>query len=283
MKDIRIDFTQSEPCLDSKQLGEYGEKGVERFVITPPAEMSGNPDITNYVVAFLTARGPLRVGPFAKTDFIHIAVEDAYIGGMPLSLQLEGHNDSDTLIIKTPVVEGFLFAKSVPEGSIRYGNSSVHANHFHANLDVLAKISEENGNLAFEGKTIGAKTYKTVELLSEESKVEVFTDFAYTGSVHFMAKEGVPDGAEIIKAEVKFDYDGIRDEWIDLNGVFMPNDNYIPVVNAMNRAFYLESLDGVCVCIRYYINELYDEIYEAARTFAPVAMRITYAEESGAE
>ncbi len=283
MKDIRIDFTQSEPCLDSKQLGEYGEKGVERFVITPPAEMSGNSDITNYIVAFLTARGPLRVGPFAKTDVIHVAVEDAYIGGMPLSLQLEGHNDSDTLIIKTPVVEGFLFAKSVPEGSIRYGNSSVHANHFHANLDVLAKISEENGNLAFDGKTIGSKSYKTVELTYESGEAQAFTDYAVTGSVHFVATNGIPVGAEIVKIEVKFDCDGLRDKWFDLNSVFMPNDNYIPVITATDRAFYMESLGGVCVCIRYYINEMYDDIYEAARTFAPFLMRITYVEEGGAE
>lgn len=283
MKDIRIDFTQSEPCPDSKQLGEYGEKGVERFAITPPADMSENPEVLNYVVAFLTARGPLRLGPFEKSDIIYIAVEDACVGGVPVSVQLEGHNAADTLVIKTPVIEGFSFAKSVPEGSIRFVNSSVSANHFHANLDVLGRLSEENGSLVFDGKTIGAKTYKTVELTYESGDAQAFTDYAVTGSVHFVATDKIPDGAEILKVEVKFDYDGLRDEWFDLNGAFMPGDNYIPVITATDRAFYLESLGGVCVCVRYYINEMYDDIYEAAHTYAPFLMRITYAEEGGAE
>ena len=200
MKDIRIDFTQSEPCLDSKQLGEYGEKGVERFAITPPVEMSENPEIRFYVVAFSTARGPVRLNPIEKTEVIYVPVEEACIGGVPLALQLEGHNDTSTLIFKTPVIEGFSFAKSVPEGSIRFLGGIQNAGHLHSNLEVLHKLGEENGNLVFNGREIGSKAYKTVELSARNGDSITYCDYSYSGSVFFFAKS-IPIGAESLQPQ----------------------------------------------------------------------------------
>lgn len=282
MKDIRIDFTQSEPCLDSKQLGEYGEKGVERFAITPPAEMSENPEIRFYVVAFSTARGPVRLNPFEKTEVIYVPVEEACIGGVPLALQLEGHNDSGTLVIKTPVVEGFSFAKSVPEGSIRFLGGVQNRGHVHSNIEVLHKLGEENGNLVFNGKEIGAKTYKTVELSTQNGDSITYCDYSYAGSVFFFAKS-IPIGAEIIKVEIKINNEIFGDNWIDICNGYSYEDYYVPFIVHMNRAFHLEAYDDTCIAIKYYFNDLFDSIHTAALQNDIIAMRITYAEESGEE
>ena len=277
MKDIRIDFTQSEPCLDSKQLGEYGEKGVERFAITPPAEMSENPEIRFYVVAFSTARGPVRLNPFEKTEVIYVPVEEACIGGVPLALQLEGHNDSGTLVIKTPVIEGFSFAKSVPEGSIRFLGGVQNRGHVHSNIEVLHKLGEENGNLVFNGKEIGAKTYKTVELLAKNDETVAYCDYSYTGSIHFFAKN-VPIGAEILKVEIKLNNELFGDNWIDISDGYSFEDYYIPFATHMKRAFYMESYDNVCVAVRYYFNDFTDAVYADISQNNFNAMRVTYAE-----
>ena len=280
MKDIRIDFTKSEPCLDSKQLGEYGEKGVERFAITPPAEMSENPEIKFYVVAFSTARGPVRLNPVDKTDVIYVPVEEACIGGVPLALQLEGHNGTGTLVIKTPVIEGFSFAKSVPEGSIRFLGSANASGHMHSNIDVLHKIGEENGNLVFDGKEIGAKAYKTVEISAWDGEAAAYCDYSYTGSIHFFAKS-VPVGAEILKVEIKLNNELFGDNWIDISDGYSYEDIYIPFLTHMKRAFYMEAYDNTFIAVRYYFNETIDAIHSAVSQDELVAIRVTYAEESG--
>lgn len=283
MKDIRIDFTKSEPWLDSKQLGEYGEKGVERFAITPPEDMSNNPEITNYVVAFSTVRGPLRLNPVPKTDVIYVAVEEASAGGVPVSLQLEGHNDTDTLIMKTQVIDGISFARSVPDGNIRNPGAGSFMGHFHSNYDVLKNIADENGNLVYNGKVIGARKLKTVELTADEHGVYSYTDLSYTGSIYFVVSSGIPCGAEIVSLDLKFDFEGVPDCWFNINELRIPGEGLFPAINEIYKSFYLEEYDAICVASRYYINEMTDGFYTAANYGGLTAMRVTYVDESGEE
>jgi hypothetical protein len=154
--------------------------------------------------------------------------------------------------------------------------------HVHSNIEVLHKLGEENGNLVFNGKEIGAKTYKTVELSARNGEATAFCDYSYTGSVFFFAKS-IPIGTEILKVEIKINNEIFGDNWVDISDGYSYDDNYVPFVTHMNRAFYMAAYDDTCIAIRYYFNELLDSIYTTVLQSELIAMRVTYAEESGEE
>lgn len=278
MKDIRIDFTQSEPCLDSKQLGEYGEAGVERFVITPPKDMSENENITNYIVAFATARGPVRLESVPKADVIYVPVEKAAFCGAPFSLQLEGHDNSDSLVLKTPLVRGLMFAQSVPEGNI-LSPDGTFTGHYHLNYDVLKNLSEVENKLAYNGKVIGKIEKRTVELSVYHGQAAVFTDHSASGTIHFMAYDKIPSDVEIVSVEFLVDNEILCGGWIDLRRL-SDGYSYVPSILTMYKSFYDEGYGCIFLAAKYYFNDMYDEIYYAAQNGQISDIRVTYIVES---
>lgn len=281
MKDIRIDFTQSEPCLDSKQLGEYGEAGVERFVITPPKDMSENENITNYIVAFATARGPVRLESVPKADVIYVPVEKAAFCGAPFSLQLEGHDNTDDLVMKTPLVRGLMFAQSVPEGNI-LSPDGTFTGHYHLNYDVLNSLSEVENKLAYNGKVIGKIEKRTVELSVADGEAGVFTDHSCPGSIHFIAYDKVPLDVEIDTVEFMAGSGLIGGVWLDIKK-FFDGYLYVPSALSMYKTYNEASYGGVFLAAKYYINDNYDEIYNAAQNGLISDIRVTYIVESEGE
>lgn len=281
MKEIRIDFNQSEPCIDGRELGETGEKNVAQLVITPPAEMSENGKITNYVVAFSTAWGPLRLDAVAKTEQIIIPLTEELTAVYPIALQLEGHDDEDEYIMKTPVLKDFSLGESIPEGN-SCPHRKKHAGHFHSNFNVLQKLSEEDGMLMYSGKSIEGQKTKTVELLESNGDVVAYTDHSVFGSVHFVVSSGIPENVEILSVEIKVEDSRVPDEWVDLRNMRDTTVGYSPFIVNFHKSFYIEEYGGVCVAVVYFLNETVNAYYEAVSNGTFRGIRVTYVE-SGAE
>ncbi len=284
MRTYRINFNLEEPFPDGKNIGNIGEKNASQLIITPPAEMAENEEITSYIAAFATVRGAVRLGPFEKAEQITIPVIRSLTVGYSLAFQLEAFDSAGKMVVKSPLLSGMTFGAAVtncelysPEDETLTG---LIGSHTHENMQVLNALSEENGTLVYNGSAIGAKKTKTVELLASEGKAEAYAGYILSNSIHFIAFEGIADGAEILRVEVKASVQGYEDEWVDLRDMIKTYP-YFPYLVSMHKSFFIEDYEGVCVAVVYFIEEMTNAFYEAIMSSGIIGLRVTYVDESG--
>lgn len=285
MRNYRIDFNLTDPFPDGRIIGRIGEKNAASLVITPPAEMAENENITNYVAVFATARGTVETDPYPKAEQFTVAVTERLSVGYSIAIQLEGRDDSNNLIVKTPLVHGLTFeASAVRCGCGIAGGFSQNTalpSHYHRNLAVLDKLGEADGSLTFSGKAIGAQNIKTVELYCNSGEADAVAD-GYASNTFFIfdCNSVIPQNSEILSVEIKINEDGTESEWIDLRDMiaFDPQSPY--VLNG-HRAFYLSDFGGTCVALVTFLSET-NKFYDFISAYCFVAARITYIDESGA-
>lgn len=284
MRTFRVDFNLEEPFPDGKNIGNVGEKNASQLIITPPAEMAENEEITSYIAAFATVRGAVRLGPFEKAEQLTIPVIRSLTVGYSLALQLEGFDGAGKMIVKSPLLSGMTFGAAVtncelysPEDETLTG---LIGSHTHENMQVLNGLSESNGVLVYNGSAIGAKKTKTIELLASRGEAEACVGHTLSNSIHFIVDETMPVNAEIISVEIKTGVDGYEDKWVDLRDMIATSP-YFPYVLSMHRSFYLEDYDGICVAVVYFIEDMTNAFYDEIMGAGISAMRVTYVDESG--
>ena len=284
MRAFRINFNLEEPFPDGKNIGNVGEKNASRLIITPPAEMAENEEITSYIAAFATVKGAVRLGPFEKKEELTIPVISSLTVGYSLAFQLEGYDGAGKMIVKSPLLSGITFGAAVsgcgiysPEDETPSGLIGAHT---HENMQVLNGLSEANGVLVYNGSAIGAKKTKTVELTVSEGEAEAYVGHTLSNSVHFIAFDGIAPGAEIISVEIKANVNGYEDKWVDLRDMILAYP-YFPYLVSMHRSFFMEDYDGVCVAVVYFIEDMTNDFYSSIMSSGITAMRVTYADESG--
>lgn len=286
MRSYRIDFNLTDPFPDGRLIGRIGEKNAAQLIITPPAEMEENENITNYVAVFSTVRGTVETDPYIKGEEIAVAVTERLSVGHAMAVQLEGHDDGGNVIVKTPLVYGLTFDASAVRCGCNiaggYTQNTALPSHYHANKAVLDKLGEADGSLTYNGKAIGAQSIKTVELYYNNGEVDAIVDCYMANTFLILDYNSViPENSEILSVEIKIFENSAESEWVDLRNMiaFEPQAPYI--LNGQ-KAFLSNDFGGTCISLVSFLlatNKFYDCL--AAGLF--VGARITYVDESGAE
>ena len=201
-----------------------------------------------------------------------------------ISLQLEGYDADENLIIKSSRVDNLYFEPSVCGEEVGGSSeknlvSDIAANtlsrHTHENKDIIDKLSEDNGTLTYNGKTIGGSgerptatcsfSFADSVLIPDISTIqEVLTVISYDEI------EDIPVGTEI--KTIEFLYNG---EWIDIHRMFELDD--IPYVLNMNRDYYSETYQVYFYAIVTFAgNHNINTISDAVQGYGITETRITY-------
>lgn len=283
MRSFNIDFNSADPYLDGKCLGNIGEKNASQLLVIPPAEMTENEKITNYIAAFSTEKGAVRLGPYEKAEQITVPIIGSLTVGYTLAFQLEGYDDEGETVIKSPLLNGFTFEGSVHKcSSCAGGGEDEFAFHFHPNYSVLAALSDKNGVLTYGGESIGQKI-KTVELLASESKATAYVDYSAFGSIHFVTNSGISEKATILSVEIKVSGDSLPDSWVEIRNMNDPIQGFVPYISNIHQGFCLIEPNEVCVGSVFFMNETVNEYYNVIKDGGFYGMRVTYFEEGEAE
>lgn len=288
MEKFRIDFTRSNPFLDGNRLGENGEKNAVQLIITPPDNLASREEIRSYVIAFSTGRGPVRYGPFPKSETLTIPVGKALTVGSALSVQIEGYDSDGEFIIKSPVISGIAISSSIADGGSCDGSedNEIIPGHMHENLDILNSFSEKDGVLAYNDTVIASgQNIKTVELSSADSSFFLFTNhpslFCITVCT-FSDPENklfVPDGAKIISVELNMNSEE-EPVWTDVYNL-NNGEKYCSYFVTQNTAFFDASLSGTVVSLIKFLDNETNSLHDAISEFRVYGLRVRYADESG--
>ncbi len=287
MRNYRIDFNLTDPFPDGRVIGRIGEKNAASLVITPPAEMAENENITNYVAVFATARGTVETDPCPKAEELTVAVTERLSVGYSMAVQLEGRDDGGNLIVKTPLVHGLTFeASAVRCGCGIAGNfpqNTALPSHFHRNLAVLDKLGEAEDSLTFGGKPISSQNAKTVETRYNEGYFDAMIDCCDTNSFSIFVYDGlIPENCAVLSIEIKAIENHVETDWIDLRDMYM-HDSVSPYLLLGYRAHTVEGFAGQCISTVHFWDRTPNKFYDYASASLIPALRVTYIDESGAE
>lgn len=287
MRNYRIDFNLTDPFPDGRVIGRIGEKNAASLVITPPAEMAENENITNYVAVFATARGTVETDPYPKSEQFTVAVDERLSVGYSMAVQLEGRDDGNNLIVKTPLVHGLTFEASAVRCGCGiaggYPQNTALPSHYHRNLAVLNKLGEAENSLTYNGKPIGAQSIKTVELNYDNADFDAMIDSCDTNSFSIFVYDNlVPENAEILSIELKALENRVESDWIDLRDMYM-HDLISPYLLLGYRARPVEGFTGLCISTVHFWDRTPNKFYDYVSASLLTALRVTYIDESGAE
>ncbi len=260
MDTYRVDFNLAEPFPDGKKLGKIGEKNASQLIITPPAKMAENEEITHYVAAFATVKGPVRTQAIPKAEQITVALTKKMTVGETMAFQLEGIDAQGELVVKSDLLYGLTFDFSVSD---------------------CRENDEEDEN---EGGAAVLQNLKTVELYSAETGIYVFPDYSSIGDMHVIADYGVfPAGIEIISIELMFDSEILPKKWIDMRDMFAYAPYGLFILN-YHRSFDMPDYEGICLAAAYCPKNNQNPFYkEVSLETNFLGARITYVEEGGKE
>ena len=175
MKQITIDYTVSPASVSDEILGHQGESLATELAVKLPAEMINDGSIAEFCGAFGSRIGIFhskRIKKSEITDGVLSVPITAEISSKPsVSFQVEAFSSDDSLIMKTSLIEGLTFDKSVCRNHSDLSSSvdpaelanitaeikaNTLARHTHANIETLNKLGETNGNLTYKGREVGS-------------------------------------------------------------------------------------------------------------------------------
>ncbi len=287
MENFRIDFTLSNPFPDGKKLGECGEKNAARLIITPPENLASREEIRSYVVAFSTEKGPVRFGPFPKSETITVPVGRALTVGTALSVQLEGYDEDGEFIIKSSVLSGISISNSIGEGGCDGSDSeeNIIPGHLHENLEILDSFSEENGSLFFRGKKVGSEeNVRTVVLDFTDGSFSSFIDFPSANTFSLVALNNsdgnpyIPDGSVVLSTELNIS-SSENPEWVNLRDMFTADPPGLYFIN-MGKTGYSDFYGGTPIAVVTF-TDIKNKFYDAISNYCLYGIRVRYTEESG--
>ena len=175
MKQINIDYTVSPASVSDEILGNQGESLATELIVKLPAEMINDGSIAEFCGAFGSRIGIFhskRIKKSEITDGVLSVPITAEISSKPsVSFQVEAFSSDDSLIMKTSLIEGLTFNKSVcrnhsdlskliDPADLANITAEIKANtaarHTHTNIETLDKLGEANGNLTYKGREVGS-------------------------------------------------------------------------------------------------------------------------------
>ena len=280
MRTFRIDFSnESNPLTDGDVLGNQGEHNATIIVITPPAEMTENENITSYRIAFeLTNCRSVRSASIAKSDAVSLPLFSQITSSETIAIQLEGYNENGDLVVKSPKVSKLKFNPSVCGVELPLsGSSNSLAAEVNLNTNFRNNFTEtESGNLTYKGQPIGGGTAeRPTKTLEREygDNIDFFIDsnvpsikcYTYSGS-------DIPLNSEIQKIEILFVSDQYTD-WIDLREM-INYDNENPYFVYAFKPFY--GIDGTATYFNIVFTKELNVFANLISSFQVNKVRITY-------
>ncbi len=231
MKTITIDFTKSPVEVSDRILGYQGEKNATELVITPPAEMSENADVVSYSVAFQI--GAYKVHHSAickKAETITVPIEKKVSKTNVVSLQLEGYDAEEKVLVKSERIDNLIFDMSVV-------GEEDESNEKSELIEQIAKLKEE---------ITSGPPYKTVSL-TNGTNCTAYSNLISGVSIT-LSEEIIPIGSEI-KA-IRFNYQG---QWIDIRDMAAIDD--YPYILNMHKVVYSQVIGELVLAIVSFVSE----------------------------
>ena len=175
MKKITIDYSVSPVAISDRILGNQGEALATELEITLPDKMINDGSIAEFCGAFGSCNGVFHSKRVTKSEIadgvLLIPITAEISSNLTVSFQIEAFSSDDSLIMKTSLIEGLTFNKSVcrnhsdlskliDPADLANITAEIKANtlarHTHANIETLDKLGETNGNLTFKGREVGS-------------------------------------------------------------------------------------------------------------------------------
>lgn len=284
MRSITIDFTKSPVEISSMILGHKGEKNATQLVITPPAEMSSeNSGIVSYSVAFqIGAIRKKHSALYEKAETITVPLELAVTQVSVLSLQLEGYDGKENLIMKSERIDNLLFDASVEGEEYNGAEESNLGAQVAANTAKLTDFStDENGNLLYKGNPVSSER-PTAEFEFEGDMELFITPDAPNGNDFIVGDFGIeaniPVGAEIKAIEFMLDE---TVGWFDIRE--MNTIDGVPYILNMYRTFDGANIynEGYTFYAIVSFIEAVNFIYNAVQSYQNGHIKITYYTDGG--
>lgn len=249
MKTITIDFTKTPAEISDKILGHQGEHKHTKLIITPPAEMTENPDIISYSVAFEVGAHKVAHSEICdKADTITVLIERKVSKTNVISLQLEGYDGKEDLLVLSERITGLIFEPSAMGEEYDGGNESALA-------EQIAYI---------KNKIDGPIT--TVTLDSDEFLTNVDT----TCRIYDIS-EKIPLGVEIVKIEGC--YPG--EPWFDF-AKLIESETISPYYFANKHSFHSENEGLNCIAVIAYERDFPPEWTIRISNYELQKVRLTY-------
>ncbi len=182
MKTITIDFTKTPAEISDRILGHQGEQNRTELIITPPAEMAENPDIISYAVAFQVGAYDVAHSEICdKADTITVLIKREVSQINVISLQLEGYDGEENLLIKSERITDLVFEPSVMGKEFEGGSEPA--------------LVEQVASLKKAMENDSGKSLQTIRLSND---ILIALDAAHSESIELIAvTEQIKVGTEI--------------------------------------------------------------------------------------
>lgn len=232
MKKITIDYSVSPVAISDRILGNQGEALATELEITLPDKMINDGSIAEFCGAFGSCNGVFHSKRVTKSEIadgvLLIPITAEISSNLTVSFQIEAFSSDDSLIMKTSLIEGLTFNKSVCRNHSDLSKlidpaelanitaeikANTSARHIHSNTDTLNKLGDSNGSLTYDGKAVGGRQTATVTLDISEATLD--SPMSSSTIIFLNAVNKVPANAEIAIIELNA---GTAESpvWIDL-------------------------------------------------------------------
>lgn len=232
MKKITIDYSVSPVAISDRILGNQGEALATELEITLPDKMINDGSIAEFCGAFGSCNGVFHSKRVTKNEIANgvllIPITAEISSNLTVSFQIEAFSSDDSLIMKTSLIEGLTFNKSVcrnhsdlskliDPADLANITAEIKANtaarHIHSNTDTLNKLGDSNGSLTYDGKAVGGRQTATVTLDISETTID--SPISSSTIIFLGNTNKVPENAEIVSVELNNGTIDVPD-WIDL-------------------------------------------------------------------
>lgn len=245
MKKITIDYSVSPVAISDRILGNQGEALATELEITLPDEMINDGSIAEFCGAFGSCNGVFHSKRVTKSEIadgvLLIPITAEISSNLTVSFQIEAFSSDDSLIMKTSLIEGLTFNKSVcrnhsdlskliDPADLANITAEIKANtlarHIHSNTDTLNKLGDSNGSLTYDGKAVGGGNETNVVILTaQEWDIETSMNQETCTFVFAYNTNKIPENAEIANVEIKVGTDdggnpiwkSVKDSFFDSN------------------------------------------------------------------
>ncbi len=266
----RIDFTSEDILPDGSDFGRVGEKNSTILIITPPTEITENENVSVVCVACEVGDGfiknVVRSEMIEKAETITVPLWSEATVSEEGKLQVEGYDGEENLLIKSELIT-YTLSPSVKGEPQRYEenaeiNKSIAANtaarHSHINKTVLDKLSESNGSLLYDGKSIAKPEIKSMTFDTQGvtgwASISPFNEY----TVMLETFEPLPENIMIV--DIRFTYDETEMSLFDLIANGHINGNAIMQIFPFANSEIYNYGDAIGQIINFSQNSLADDI-----------------------
>lgn len=282
MREFIIDFTADVPIVPGTVIGRQGENNATALKIKIPDEMLNNEAVELISLAAQIGAGYVaRSELIAKAETVTVKLDSRMTAVNSLSIQLEGYDSTKSLLVKSAKIDNLIFEKSVTgETHELEGNAGViadiaantSARHTHENAETLNKLGDNNGNLTYDGKTVGGRQTASVQINISDLLLD--SPISAATNIYLNSTNQIPENSEIASVELN---NGTIESpnWIDLRGMdaLYPYNPYSVNFHKLN---YSNALDAYFLASITFFSIDKNALISSLDNYGISQIRVTY-------